>query len=205
MNDIPSNFLQPMLTSGNIVVNTKAIYLSVLETGLSLIAVNLPSLCFVFTRLSPEKVLRSVRSMISLRSDRSSGASHQGRGGGGGGAQSYPSSSLDKKRSNNSSSSQSHLTHPDAQGVQTYAMDDLEYGKERTYEWIRRECQGFVGVQGMMCKSACAQMEFSTWRPELSFELSIQWIMITLPWPIWFLDPPRRTLQSSQILEQYHW
>lgn len=102
-------------------INTKAIYLSVLETGLSLIAVNLPSLWFLFSKVSPESVLRSVRSMISLGSDRSA-ASHHGRGGA---AQSYPSS-LAKKQSN-SNSSQSHFAHPDAQCVQSYAMHDLEH------------------------------------------------------------------------------
>ena len=101
-------------------VNTKAIYLSVLETGLSLIAVNLPSLWFLFSEVSPERVLRSVRSMISLGSDRSAASSYQCKGG----AQSYPSSP--GKKQSNSSSSQSHLAHPDAQCGQVYAMHDFE-------------------------------------------------------------------------------
>lgn len=105
---------------GYLVVNTKAIYLSVLETGLCLIAVNLPSLWFLFSKVKPESVLRSVRSMISLRSSRSA-ASSQVKGE----TQSHPSS-LGKDQ-NNSSSSQTHLALADVQSVQTYAMRDLEY------------------------------------------------------------------------------
>ena len=105
---------------GYSVVNTKAIYLSVLETGLCLIAVNLPSLWFLFSKVKPESVLRSVRSMISLRSNRSA-ASSQGKGG----TQSHPSSL--GKNQHDSSSSKTHLALPDAQSVQTYAMRDLEY------------------------------------------------------------------------------
>ncbi len=103
-----------------LVVNTKAIYLFTLEAGLSLIAVNLPSLWFLRNKVSPESVLRSVRSMVSLRSNPSA-ASSQGKGG----TQSQ-SPRLGKKQSN-SSSSQSGLAHPDAQSVQAYAMHDLEY------------------------------------------------------------------------------
>ena len=112
---------QTLCSRRYLVVNTKAIYLSVLETGLSLIAVNLPSLWFLFSKVSPERVLRSVRSMISLRSDRSAASSYQGQGG----AQSYPSSP--SKKQSNSTSSQSHLAHADAKCAQEYAMHDLEY------------------------------------------------------------------------------
>lgn len=47
-----------------------------LEAGMSLIAVNLPSLWLFFTSLLPEKVVRSIRSVIalaSLSSQRSNG------------------------------------------------------------------------------------------------------------------------------------
>ncbi len=104
-----------------LVVNTKAIYLSTLEAGLSLIAVNLPSLWFLRKNVSPESVLRSVRSMISLRSNRSATSSESK-----GDTQSQPER-LGKKRSN-SSSSQSGLAHPDAQ---SYAMQNLEHEEHR--------------------------------------------------------------------------
>ena len=101
-------------------VNTKAIYLSVLEAGLSLIAVNLPSLWFLFTNVKPEHVLRSVRSMMSLRSTRSTTSSRTMRG-----VQSLPSS-LEGKRSH-SSSSQSDLAYPEGNSVQTYATCEVRY------------------------------------------------------------------------------
>lgn len=43
-----------------------------LESGISLVAVNLPSMWLFFTSLLPEKLVRSVRSMISLHSQRRS-------------------------------------------------------------------------------------------------------------------------------------
>lgn len=100
------------------VVNTKAIYLSVLETGLSLIAVNLPSLWYLLTKVKPESILRSVRSMISLRSQRSATSSNKQ------GSHS-PLSSLGKN-GHVPSSSQSHFAHPEAQFTETYAMHDVE-------------------------------------------------------------------------------
>lgn len=103
-----------------LVVNTKAIYLSTLEAGLSLIAVNLPSLWFLRQKVSPESFLRSVRSMTSVRSDRSA-ASSQGKG-----DDQRQASWLDKKRSN-SNSSRSGLAHPDAHFIQTHTMRDLEH------------------------------------------------------------------------------
>ena len=53
-----------------------------LETGMSLVAVNLPSLWLLCTSVIPEKVVRSVRSILSLPSQRGSGGS-SGRVGGG--------------------------------------------------------------------------------------------------------------------------
>ena len=101
-------------------VNTKAIYLSVLEAGLSLVAVNLPSLWFLLTKVESDNFLRSFRSMISLHSNRSVDSSRNM-----GGIHSHPSS-LDKKRSH-SSSSQSRLAHPNADSFRTYATYDLGY------------------------------------------------------------------------------
>ena len=73
------NGLKSVLKTDNaygLMVNTKAIYLSVLEVGLSLIAVNLPSLWFLFSKISkPQSFLGSVRSMASLCSYRSRGSS----------------------------------------------------------------------------------------------------------------------------------
>ena len=49
-----------------------SIYLSMLEAGMSLVAVNLPSLWLLFTTVIPEKVTRSLRSVLSLHSLRQS-------------------------------------------------------------------------------------------------------------------------------------
>lgn len=46
----------------------------ILEAGFALIAVNLPSLWWLRQKIQPEKVLASVRSLISLRSMRSNGS-----------------------------------------------------------------------------------------------------------------------------------
>lgn len=101
-------------------VNTKQLYLSVLENGLSLIAVNLPSLWCLFTKYQLESVLRSVRSILSLRSNVS--ATSMGKP-----SSHLPLSSLDKNEGA-SNSSQSHFAHLEAQPVETYAMRDIEEG-----------------------------------------------------------------------------
>lgn len=100
------------------VVNTKAIYLSVLEAGLSLIAVNLPSLWCLLNKVKPESVLRSVRSIISLRSKCSANSLNKN------GSHS-PLSSL-SKNGHTQSSSQDHLAHPETQSIETYAMHNME-------------------------------------------------------------------------------
>ncbi|KAF4631663.1 hypothetical protein G7Y89_g6466 [Cudoniella acicularis] len=48
--------------------DTKSFYFAMLEAGISVVAVNLPSLWLFFTSLMPEKLVRSVRSIISLAS-----------------------------------------------------------------------------------------------------------------------------------------
>ena len=58
--------------------DTQVLFWPMLEGGLALIAVNLPSIWGLFTRVSPEAVLRSVRSMVSLGS-RGSGDSKNSR------------------------------------------------------------------------------------------------------------------------------
>ncbi|KAF2151900.1 hypothetical protein K461DRAFT_279413 [Myriangium duriaei CBS 260.36] len=50
---------------------TKAAYLTHLEAGISLVAVNLPSLWLLFSKVVPETALRSIRSVLSLSSLRS--------------------------------------------------------------------------------------------------------------------------------------
>ena len=57
--------------------NTTAMYFCVLETGLSLIAVNLPTLFFLRKHANPSKVMRSIRSAVSLRSNDSEKSSRR--------------------------------------------------------------------------------------------------------------------------------
>lgn len=54
---------------------TRAAYMTMLEQGISLVAVNLPSLWFLLNKITPEKALRSVRSVFSLSSIRSNRSS----------------------------------------------------------------------------------------------------------------------------------
>lgn len=110
------------------VVNTKSIYLSVLEAGLSLIAVNLPSLWSLFSKVTLEKVRRSVRSMISLASGRSQFSSQRSaplllK------SQSYSlPPPLGKKQKSISNSSRSHLAYSDGDQpfVETCVLHDTE-------------------------------------------------------------------------------
>ena len=97
-------------------------YLTVMEAGLSCIAVNLPSLWFIFHKATPEGVLRSVRSMISLASIRS-GGSRDSRGKSNHKSNNYPN--MDQNESA-ASSSQSHLERPDAIPIETHALYDIE-------------------------------------------------------------------------------
>ena len=63
------------ITHTTTVTLTKALYFSMLEAGMSLIAVNLPSLWFLFNKRALELSLRSIRSVLSLRSSTSSARS----------------------------------------------------------------------------------------------------------------------------------
>lgn len=109
-------------------INTKSIYLSVLEAGLSLIAVNFPSLWWLFSKVTLEKVLRSLRSMILLTSGRSQSSSqrnpaHLPK------SQSYSlPPPLSKKQKSISNSSRSHLAYSDGDQpfVETCALHDVE-------------------------------------------------------------------------------
>lgn len=53
---------------------TRAFYFTMLETGISLVAINLPSLWLLFTSIKPEKIVHSLRSVLSLASLRSGGS-----------------------------------------------------------------------------------------------------------------------------------
>ena len=112
--DVSHNFLMSrslMLTS-RIVSNTWRIYFSVLEAGLGLIAVNLPSLWCLFSKIKPENIRRSIRNLMSLRSGRS--AAFQSSLGE---APGLPSPS------------QAYLARPEDQSIETYAMHETEDAK----------------------------------------------------------------------------
>lgn len=48
--------------------DTESFYLSMLEGGMSLVAVNLPSLWFFFTTMMPDRLMRGIRRVIPLSS-----------------------------------------------------------------------------------------------------------------------------------------
>ncbi|EPE28160.1 hypothetical protein GLAREA_04951 [Glarea lozoyensis ATCC 20868] len=104
-------------------VNSKSIYLSILEVGLSCIAVNLPSLWFLVTKIKPEDILRSVRSIISLQSFRSTG-SHDSKIPGTSKSDNYVQ--VEDKNASLQSSSNGHLARPDAIHIETKAVHDVE-------------------------------------------------------------------------------
>ncbi|KAI7778903.1 hypothetical protein LA080_001508 [Diaporthe eres] len=58
---------------------TSAFLFTMLETGISLVAVNLPSLWLLFTSVTPKKVIRTIRSVLSLESLRSRGSGRRGQ------------------------------------------------------------------------------------------------------------------------------
>lgn len=106
------------------VVNTKSIYLSVLEAGLSLIAVNLPSLWVLFSKIMPEKVLHNVRSMISPASSRFRSFSRRGTQ-----SQMYslpPPLGKEQKTISNSSRCRLAYSNGDHPFVESCAMHDIE-------------------------------------------------------------------------------
>ncbi|PSR82548.1 hypothetical protein BD289DRAFT_488118 [Coniella lustricola] len=51
--------------------DSKAVFYGILEIGISLVAINLPSCWLLLTQVAPDKVIRSIRSVISLGSLRS--------------------------------------------------------------------------------------------------------------------------------------
>ncbi|KAI9743765.1 MAG: hypothetical protein M1818_002498 [Claussenomyces sp. TS43310] len=103
--------------------NTSWAFYIILEAGLTIIAVNLPTLWYYVAGVTPERVLRSVRSIISLGSDRGSQSSVKGSN--------VSEYQVTKERytggrSLDTGSSRTNLTNPDKRSVETYAMPDLE-------------------------------------------------------------------------------
>ena len=91
-------------------MDTAEVFWSILEAGLCLLAVNLPSLWFYRHNLSPESMLASIRSAISLRSLRSN---HSG--------------ALPSRKDNQSAHSASSQTKfASAETSEAYAMRDVE-------------------------------------------------------------------------------
>lgn len=95
--------------------DTQVVFWSMLEGGLALIAVNLPSVWGLFTRISPEAVLRSVRSMVSIGS-RSSGDSKKSR------------TSYRQTKKSPLTSSHEDIVYKDGRehGAEVYAMHDID-------------------------------------------------------------------------------
>lgn len=99
-------------------LNTEPIYYTTLECGLSLIAVNLPSLWYLFSNTVPDYILQSVRSIMSLRSEPSAGH-----------GSTQPSQ---LKGRSNSSSSRSHILATDTPHIETHALRDLDDSGQRS-------------------------------------------------------------------------
>ncbi|PQE32244.1 plasma membrane Pth11 protein [Rutstroemia sp. NJR-2017a WRK4] len=98
-----------------ILINTRIGFFIILEAGLSCIAVNLPTLYFLTGKVSPEHVLRSVRSMLSLRSIRSEAGSQR--------SHTYSAKGSPGSAPN---SSLSHLAPTNGVHIETHTMYDLE-------------------------------------------------------------------------------
>ena len=64
----------------NVVANTISCYYQYLEVGVGAIAVNLPSLWYFRNDVKPGKLLRSMRSLVSLRSSASKTPNHENNG-----------------------------------------------------------------------------------------------------------------------------
>ena len=99
-------------------VNTKQLFLTVLETGLTLIAVNLPSLWCHFTKIRPGSIFQSIRSMLSVYLSHSATSSPQ--------AGSQFALSRQNQTRKVSDSSDAHFANLDAHSLDIYAMHDLE-------------------------------------------------------------------------------
>lgn len=115
--------------SSSIVADTKVYFYGVLEVGMATFAINLPSSWFLISKITPESVVRSIRSMISLQSIRSGGSRGSRK-------DTSPKSTdyamLDKKKDNASSTSQTYLAEGDHVTNESYATWDEEANKNPT-------------------------------------------------------------------------
>lgn len=101
--------------------NTQLAYYIILEAGFTIVAVNLPSLWYFMAGVTPERVLRSVRSLVSLGSGRGSqdGTSIQGS------KTSGTKATRDPRSLESNSSHSSLVKNGSRTGVESYAMADL--------------------------------------------------------------------------------
>jgi hypothetical protein len=94
-------------------------YYAILEAGFTIVTVNLPSLWYFVAGVTPESVVRSVRSIVSLGSGRGSNGSNNG-------ASKISVHHTTREpaagRSLDTNSSRSNLTK---NGVESYAMTDM--------------------------------------------------------------------------------
>ena len=103
---------------------TTLLYWSMLEAGISLIATNLPSIYFLFSKESLQSFANSIRNVVSLDSLRSSQRSNSNTG----------DQSLYSKKKNVSKAS--HVTTAaqkeweSFEGVNTFAMYEMKHGAE---------------------------------------------------------------------------
>lgn len=88
---------------------TQAYFFTMLETGISLVAVNLPSLWLLFSSITPQSIIRGLRSMLSIHSLRS-GRSHTNSRDGGVAIDS-PSESLKSRDPNAAVRDGDYLSH----------------------------------------------------------------------------------------------
>jgi hypothetical protein len=98
-------------------------FIYVLEGGFTILAANLPSLWYFGSQIKPENVLRSIRSIVSLRSTTSQ------RSGVTGDKDSAKAESFERgsrKSISNSTSSRSGLTPSNRGRVDTIALSDIE-------------------------------------------------------------------------------
>ena len=100
--------------------DTESIFWSNLEAGLSLVAVNLPSLWAYVNKASPERIIASIRSIISLHSLRSNGSSNPSRS----------HIRLPDREPTVPASGMHTGIFPDLHGTETHVMHDLEGQKE---------------------------------------------------------------------------
>jgi hypothetical protein len=111
--------------------NTSWAYYVILEAGLTIIAVNLPSLWYYVNGVTPDRVLRSVRSVLSLGSGRGSQTSFKS---GNSTTKQTTGQGVKRGQSLDTNSAHSDLVdrgdqpfpyHSKATPVETYAMTDM--------------------------------------------------------------------------------